>query len=283
MSTAPARPRALVTGASRGIGKAIAVGLAAVGYDVAIAARTVRPGDPVADYSVSVHQRASGVLPGSLAETAAAVAAHGAEAVQLRIDLTDSTSVTAGLAELLHRWDGVDVVVNNGRHVGPGIADTILDTPAAQFELFLAAHAVAPALIAQAVLPTMLARGRGAFITITSVAGTGFYPTRRPGAGGSGLAYRMAKAAGHSLVGSIISEYGAAGITGYNVNPGSVLTERNANQLAGIGFDPARAAPPELIAAVVVRLLRGDDAVRELVGQDVDAQRLAREWDLYSW
>jgi len=122
-------PRALVTGASRGIGKAIALALADAGYDVAVAARTVAKGDPTGDHSTSIHIRANRPLPGSLEETASEIEARGREALRLRMDLTDLESVEAACTELLDTWGGVGVIVHNGRHIGPGLMDTILETP----------------------------------------------------------------------------------------------------------------------------------------------------------
>jgi len=90
------------------------------------------------------------------------------------------------------------------------------------------------------------------------------------------LAYRMAKAAGHTLAGSLLAEYGDRGIRAFNVDPGGVLTERNAAELAMFGFDWSRAAPPEVIAAAVVWLATNPDADKFL-GRDVAAQRLARD------
>ena len=93
---------------------------------------------------------------------------------------------------LLREWGGVDVVVNNGRHIGPGLMDTIVETPIEQYPLFLMAHGVAPIRITQKLVPGMIERGGGTFVTISSGAGYEFYPPDpRPG-----LGYRIGKAAG---------------------------------------------------------------------------------------
>jgi NAD(P)-dependent dehydrogenase (short-subunit alcohol dehydrogenase family) len=268
--------KALVTGASRGIGKAISIALAGAGFDMALAARTLRADDATAEHSQTVHKRDTRPLPGSVEETAALVRAKGRDALPLRMDLTDRASVEAAIGTLIDEWGGVDVVVNNGRHIGPGLMDLIVDTPIEQYPLFLEAHAVSPIRIAQLLLPGMLERGGGTFVTISSGAGTNFYPTSpRPG-----LGYRLGKAAGHTLVGSLIAEYEPQGIRAFNVDPGFVLTERNSLDVEEFGFDPSWAAPPAAVGAAVAWLLTSPDAA-EIMHGDVQAQSLALERGLY--
>jgi NAD(P)-dependent dehydrogenase (short-subunit alcohol dehydrogenase family) len=271
-----AAKKALVTGASRGIGKAIALALAAGGYDVAVAARTLKASDPTPEHTQTVHKKDVRPLPGSIEETAAAIESAGQAALPLRMDLTDLGSVEAAVQMLLDEWGGVDVVVNCGRHIGPGIMDTILDTPIEQYPLFLMAHGVAPIRIIQLLLPTMVERGAGTFVTITSGAGYNFYPqSARPG-----LGYRIGKAAGHTLVGSILAECGDQGIRAFNVDPGFVLTERNSLDAEEFGFDPAWAGPPGAVGAAVAWLVSSSDA-DELQHENVSAQSLALERGLF--
>jgi NAD(P)-dependent dehydrogenase (short-subunit alcohol dehydrogenase family) len=268
--------RALVTGASRGIGKAIAIALAEQGYDVAVAARTLRSSDPTPEHSQTVHKKDTRPLPGSLQETAALVAKTGQKALPLRMDLTSLASVEAAVGQLIGAWGGVDVVVNNGRHIGPGLMDNILDTPVEQYALFLMAHGVAPIRITQLLLPGMLERGHGTFVTTSSGAGYDFYPAAsRPG-----LGYRIGKAAGHTLVGSILAEHGGDGIRAFNVNPGFVLTERNSLDADEFGFASAQAGPPEAVGAVVAWLVSSPEA-DSLQRTNVDAQDVALKRDLY--
>jgi NAD(P)-dependent dehydrogenase (short-subunit alcohol dehydrogenase family) len=267
---------ALVTGASRGIGKAIAVALAEAGFDVALAARTVASGDPTQEHSQTVHKRDTRALPGSLEETAELVEGAGGKSLTLRMDLTDLSSVEAAIATLLERWGSVDAVVNNGRHIGPGLMDSILDTPIEQYRLFVEAHAVAPIRIAQLLLPGMLERGSGTFVTISSGAGTNFYPSGpRPG-----LGYRLGKAAGHTVVGSLLAEYADRGIQAFNVDPGFVLTERNSLDVEEFGFDPGWAAPPAAVGAAIAWLLTSPEA-NEVMRGDIEAQQLALQRGLH--
>lgn len=268
--------QALVTGASRGIGKAIALALGENGYDVAVAARTLRATDPTLEHTQTVHKKDVRPLPGSLEETAAAIESAGQRALPLRMDLTDLSSVAEAVGQLLAEWGGVDVVVNNGRHIGPGLMDTILDTPIDEYPKFLMAHGVAPIRIAQLLLPAMIERGGGTFVTISSGAGYHFYPeSPRPG-----LGYRIGKAAGHTLVGSILAEYGDRGIRAFNVDPGFVVTERNVLDAAEFGFDPSWGGPPPAVGAAVAWLVSSPEA-DGLQRQNISAQELALERNLY--
>jgi NAD(P)-dependent dehydrogenase (short-subunit alcohol dehydrogenase family) len=268
--------RALVTGASRGIGKAIAIALAEQGYDVAVAARTLRSSDPTPEHTQTVHKKDTRALPGSLEETAAQVEKAGQETLPLKMDLTSLASVEAAIGQLIDAWGGVDVVVNNGRHIGPGLMDNIIETPIEQYPLFLMAHGVAPIRITQLLLPSMLEQGHGTFITTSSGAGYDFYPDApRPG-----LGYRIGKAAGHTLVGSILAEHGGQGIRAFNVNPGFVLTERNSLDADEFGFAASSAGPPEAVGAVVAWLASSPEA-DPLQRSNVDAQDVALERGLY--
>jgi NAD(P)-dependent dehydrogenase (short-subunit alcohol dehydrogenase family) len=180
------------------------------------------------------------------------------------------------VGQLIGTWGGVDVVVNNGRHIGPGLMDNIIETPIEQYPLFLMAHGVAPIRITQLLLPGMLERGRGTFVTTSSGAGYDFYPAApRPG-----LGYRIGKAAGHTLVGSILAEHGGDGIRAFNVNPGFVLTERNSLDADEFGFASAQAGPPEAVGAVVAWLASSPEA-DPLQRSNIDAQDLALERGLY--
>jgi len=119
---------ALVTGASRGIGKAIAVELADAGYDVAILARTVHEGE-AREHSSTLKRSDTSPLPGSLDGTAELVRATGQRCLALPADLLDHASLVRAVATVRAEWGHIDVLVNNGRYIGPGHMDHIVDTP----------------------------------------------------------------------------------------------------------------------------------------------------------
>ncbi|MCI4318465.1 MAG: SDR family NAD(P)-dependent oxidoreductase, partial [Thermoplasmata archaeon] len=120
----------------------------------------------------------------------------GRRALLVPMDLTDRASVGAGMATALERWGRVDLVLHNGRYVGPGLMDGILDTPIEAFARFLEAHVIAQLIITKMILPGMLERGAGIVMTMGS--GAGYTdPPGPPGGGGWGLGYAVGKAAGH--------------------------------------------------------------------------------------
>ncbi len=108
---------ALVTGASRGIGKASAIALARSGFDVAITARTVREGEAIDE---SGGTGADAGIPGSLDTTAGEIEAAGVRALAIRADLLDRGSLLAAVDGVLDAWGRIDVLVNNAVHTGPG-------------------------------------------------------------------------------------------------------------------------------------------------------------------
>lgn len=272
------QPIAFVTGASRGIGKAIALALARSGHDVAISARTVAPGE-VRDNSLSIHRSDARALPGSLQETAQAIEATGARALVLPMDLTDRASVDAAAQALLDGWGRVDVLVHNGRYLGPGLMDTFFDTPVDAYARFVEAHAIAPIVLTRALLPGMIERGRGTVVTITSNAAYDV-PPAPAGKGGWGLAYAIGKGSGHQLVGTLHAEFAGSGIRAFNVQPGFVGTERNQIAVREYGHELVGAAPPSAIGAVVDWLVTSDEGPA-YAGRTIDAQPLCRERGLH--
>ena len=273
------RPRAWVTGASRGIGRAAAIALAQAGHDVVVSARTVRPGE-VRDNAISVHRPDERPLPGSLEETASEVKAAGGEALLVPFDLTDRAAVSAAAQTVLDAWGGVDVLVHNGRWIGPGLMDVFLETPLDSYEKMVEAHGIAPILLTRAILPGMLERGGGTVVTVTSSAAYDI-PPAAPGKGGWGHAYAVGKAAGHQLVPQLHAEFFGHGIRAVNVEPGFVATERNLIVVADFGFDASHGAPPEALGAVVAWLATAPEAA-ELGGTTVAGQELCLERGLHA-
>jgi NAD(P)-dependent dehydrogenase (short-subunit alcohol dehydrogenase family) len=257
----------MVTGASRGIGKAIAVHLASAGYDVAITARTVHEGEE-REHSSTLRRSDTSPLPGSLASTAALVAAAGARSLTVPADLTDRASVIAAADAVLAEWGRVDVLVNNGRYIGPGHMDHIEETPLELLELHLEANVMAPLAFIKKVLPGMLERGSGCIVNITSGAGT-HDPPAAAGAGGWGVGYGLSKAALHRVAGILHLETAGRGIRAYNVQPGFIATERMAQDMGAHGFDASLAAPPDVVGAVVAWLVANPDAAEDAMADKV--------------
>jgi NAD(P)-dependent dehydrogenase (short-subunit alcohol dehydrogenase family) len=271
---------AFVTGASRGIGKAVAVDLATAGFDVAIMARTVEEGE-AREHSSTVKASDTSPLPGSLTSTAALVRDAGAEALMVPGDLLDRASLGVAATTVLDHFGHVDVVVHNARYIGPGHMDRFLDTPIELLEKQLEGNVLAPLVLDKLLLPAMIGRGGGTIVNITSASGYAD-PTKPAGEGGWGMGYGISKGAFQRIAGFLAVELADHGIRCFNVQPGLIATERIAQDMAKFGIENA-GAPPEVVGAVVAWLCTSDeeDAYN---GVNIEAQYFCHERGLLpSW
>jgi len=261
---------ALVTGASRGIGRAAAIALAAKGFDVVITARTMKEGE-------SADGRP---LPGSLETTAEAIRRLGREALALRLDLLDFATIDAALSRAFWEWGRIDILLNNGIYTGPGPLQRFLEVDLATVETMFQANVFAQIHLTQKVLPSMFERGSGAVINMVSAAGLSD-PPAPAGEGGWGFAYAATKAAFHRMAGVLKVEHAADGVHFFNVEPGFVLTEAmKLNDPAGKFTRRFPGAPPEVPAAVIA-WLASDPAAAEWNGKTILAQKLALDLELH--
>ena len=272
-------PVVFITGASRGIGAATAEAFGRAGWRVAIAARTYADSQPLA------HQlrRPDGqLLAGSLASTAAAVQASGAEVFAHAMDLMDTASMDTALDAVLAHFGRIDLLVNNAVYQDREINAMLLDLDDAALERTLLGNVVAPFHLARRLLPTLLAQGGGQIINVCSGAGQNDPPVAA-NQGGWGFAYGASKAALARLAGCINREHGAQGVCAFSVNPGLVTTEAVAATLGDDGALARRygAMAPSAIAASLLWLAT-DARAAELARKPVliELQTLVRDHQL---
>ena len=139
---------AVITGASRGIGDAIARRFAMEGAKVVASARTVEDGEHY--------------LPGSINETVAAIRDAGGEAFAVKADLALATDRENLIAAAEAQYGSVDILVNNAAIT---YFIPVEDFPEKRFRLMMDVQVWAPFELAQRVLPGMQAQGRGGFLT----------------------------------------------------------------------------------------------------------------------
>ena len=224
---------ALVTGGARGIGRGIAVALAAEGAHVAVA-DLEQPDDRAVAY------RLAGTA--DLAESARLVAAHGVTALPLTGDVTRGADARRLVAETTARLGGLDVVVNNAGVLTAGPFETLTE---AQWDRMMAVNAKGVFLVTQAALPALKARGGGVVVNISSISGK----TGRAFTAG----YAASKFAVVGLTQALAQELGPSNIRVNAVCPGLLRTTMWTH-----GVGPARAAslgvPPEQAFDAFVRL-----------------------------
>ncbi|MEX0800177.1 MAG: SDR family NAD(P)-dependent oxidoreductase [Dehalococcoidia bacterium] len=142
---------AVVTGASRGIGRAICVDFAKAGADVVVSART--------------SEATPSKLPGTIEDTAREVEAAGRRALAVVADVTDPEQMEALAKRTLDEFGRVDILVNNA---GISFPAQFKDTPLKRWDLVMNVNLRGPVMCTQAFLPAMLEQGSGHIINISS-------------------------------------------------------------------------------------------------------------------
>jgi citronellol/citronellal dehydrogenase len=230
---------AVVTGASRGIGAAIAARLAQEGAKVVVSARTAEAGESR--------------LPGTLHETVDRIRAAGGEATFIKADLAQAVERERLIEEAEATYGPIDILINNAAVT---FFMPVEEFPEKRFKLMMEVQVYAPFHLSQLVLPSMRKRKRGWIVNISS--GAGIHPkppyTGRMG----GAVYGMCKAALERFTTGLASEVQGDGIAVNVVSPGLVDTPGVA--VHGLINDQTRdrVQPIEYIAEAVYRLASGD-------------------------
>lgn len=241
--------RVLVTGASRGIGAALAVELARQGADVAISARTLD---------------AHPTLPGSLKETAAAIEAEGRRAVTVVADLVDAEDRLRIVPRAEAGLDGpIDILVNNA---AAAIYQRLGDFPLKRRRLIFEANVHAPLDLAQAAIPGMVERGEGWIVNLSSgSADSRSGPPFADSALESTLGiYGASKAALNRLTNALAEELWGTGVRVNTVEPRAAVHSEGADALLGGALDDDQF---ESMADMVAGILACCDCPPEVTGQ----------------
>ena len=195
----------IVTGASRGIGKGLAIGLAGLGAQVVCAARSVSA-EP-------------GGMPGTIHDTVAEITDAGGTALAVRCDIGDAADITNLVDATVAVFGGLDVLVNNA--MAPTQA-LFAESTVEQWDESMRVNVRSLYLFARAVVPLMAARGGGSIVNISShAADHATTPYMPPGY----LIYTVAKAALERFTSSLAPEVKPLGIVVNALRPGAVKTE----------------------------------------------------------
>ncbi|MBV9760397.1 MAG: 3-oxoacyl-[acyl-carrier-protein] reductase [Acidobacteriaceae bacterium] len=223
---------ALVTGASRGIGKACALSLASAGHRVIVAARNVQ----------------------NLEDTAAAIRAAGSETFILELDISDRESVSSGISKASKDFGRIDILVNNAGVTKDGLA---IRMKPADWEIVLHTNLSGAFYATQQVLPGMMRERWGRIVNITSVVGE----TGNPGQAN----YVASKAGLIGLTKSLAREVASRNITVNAVAPGFIETDMTNSLTADLKQKMIEQTPlgrmgrPEDIASAV-KFLASEEA-----------------------
>jgi citronellol/citronellal dehydrogenase len=247
---------AIITGASRGIGRALALGLARAGCHIVVAAKSTQSTER---------------LPGSIHSVAREVEELGVQALPVQVDVRDAEQIEALAARTHERFGRIDILINNA---GALWWQPLLDTPAKRFDLVVGVNARAAFLACRAVIPHMIAGGRGHIINMSPPVDLRIVPGR--------IAYFISKFGMTLLTHGLAEEVRSANIAVNSLWPVTII-ESQASINWGLGTRE-QWRKPDILVDCVLRLVQKDPA--EVTGQallDEDFLRAEGVTDLSSY
>lgn len=254
--------KALVTGASRGIGAAIAERLAADGADVALVARTATKHDH---------------LPGSLAETQARLTRYGTTVATVVADLVDEDQRGTIVPAAIEALGGpIDILVNNA---AAAIYQPVVGYPAKRRRITFEANVFAPLDLAEAVLPGMLAAGHGWIVNISSASASikpgPPFDLMAPGTA-TGI-YASSKAALNRWTNALGAEMYGQGVRVNAIGPRAAVLSEGAKALVGETVNSDQVESMEEMVEAVVALC---DCPAYITGKVFASLDLIAHWKL---
>ena len=219
----------LVTGGSRGLGRALGEALAGAGARVVLVARDRGP----------------------LEEAAAAIRARGGEAHAVAADIGDLDAAFAIAGQAAALIGPVDLLINNASTLGPTPLRLLLDTDCEDLSRALAVNLVGPFRLTKAIAGSMVMRGRGTIVNISSDAAIEAYD--RWGA------YGASKAALDHLTRTWAAELEGTGVRALAIDPGEMNTAMHAQAMPNA--DPSSLADPARVASQILAWLAGSSHI----------------------
>ena len=247
---------ALITGGSRGIGRAICLGFAGQGAQVVVASRT--------EVDTSAGTEFAKYAAGTIHDTVQMIRAQGGVAIGIKCDVTQVADIRHLVEATLAHFGRIDIVVNNA---GIDCEAPVVDLDIDLLERCLAVNVRAPLVLCKFALPSMLARRSGSIFCITSGAARAYRPGR--------VGYSMSKAALERMFLSLAEEVRHANIAVNVLSPGRVDTWMNrCGDWPGTAHIPM--AQPEAIMPAAIWLAQQNAAT--FTGQVVERADFGVTW-----